>query len=61
MRVAAFSSGPLAYIDERSPTGAHRVEIRIRDVMLLLSEHPAAGALTSRRRLRRIIVPPILV
>ena len=48
----------LAYIEARSPRGARRVQRRIQVVINLLLQHPHAGRLTSKRRLRRIIASP---
>jgi plasmid stabilization system protein ParE len=52
----------LAYIIERSPNGARRVQTRIKVLSDLLLEHPNAGQRTSlkglaasRRRLIRIL------
>lgn len=49
----------LAYIAERSPQGARRVQERIQAIVGLLVEHPHSGHLTSlRRHVRRIVATP---
>jgi toxin ParE1/3/4 len=48
----------LAYIAARSPQGARRVQARIQVIINLLLQHPRAGQLTNKGRLRRIIVAP---
>jgi len=48
----------LDYIDERSPQGANRVKLRILEMTTLLLQHPQVGTLTTKRRLRRIVVYP---
>jgi toxin ParE1/3/4 len=48
----------LAYIAERSPQGAHKVQARIRAVTALLLQYPLSGQLTSESGLRRIVTPP---
>jgi toxin ParE1/3/4 len=48
----------LAYIAARSPQGARRVQARIQVIINLLLQHPRAGQLTNKGRLRRIIATP---
>jgi toxin ParE1/3/4 len=48
----------LAYIEQRSPSGARQVKMRIRSVIDLLSQHPHAGRLTSKGGLRRVVAYP---
>ena len=48
----------LAYIAERSPRGARKVQARILAMTVLLAGHPLSGQLTSVRGLRRIGTPP---
>jgi toxin ParE1/3/4 len=48
----------LAYISARSPQGARRVQARIQVIINLLLQHPRAGRLTDKGRLRRIIASP---
>ena len=48
----------LAYIEERSPLGAHHVQARIQVIIELLLRHPRAGQLTSSRRVRRLVGSP---
>ncbi|MBM7850717.1 plasmid stabilization system protein ParE [Methylopila capsulata] len=48
----------LSNVAERSPQGARAVRARIQTVVELLREHPHSGQLTSRPRLRRIVVVP---
>jgi plasmid stabilization system protein ParE len=48
----------LAYIEARSPQGARRVQARIQVIIDLLLQHPHAGQLTSKGRLRRVIASP---
>ena len=57
-RAAAELQEVLAYLEERSPLGAHHVQARIQAVVDLLLRHPRAGQLTSNRRLRRLVVSP---
>ncbi|MDV2984386.1 UNVERIFIED_CONTAM: type II toxin-antitoxin system RelE/ParE family toxin [Methylobacteriaceae bacterium AG10] len=47
-----------AYIAERSPQGARRVQRRSRTVIDLLLEHPRSGRPTSLPRMRRIVATP---
>lgn len=58
LRAAAELDKVLAYIEERSPQGAGHVKTRIQEMMALLLQHPHAGHLTSKSRLRRMIVYP---
>jgi toxin ParE1/3/4 len=57
-RAAAELEETLAYIEERSPLGAQRVQARIQAIIDLLLRHPRAGQLTSNGRLRRLVVSP---
>jgi len=57
-RVAAELEEVLAYIEERSPRGARRVQSRIQAITNLLLEHPKAGQLTSNGRLRQMVASP---
>jgi toxin ParE1/3/4 len=58
LRGAAELDKVLAYIDERSPQGARRVQMRIQAIINLLLQHPHAGQRTSKGRLRRIVASP---
>jgi toxin ParE1/3/4 len=58
LRGAADLDKVLAYIEARSPEGAHRVQTRIQVIIDLLLQHPHAGQLTSKGRLRRMIASP---
>ena len=57
-RAAAELDEVLAYIGARSPRGARRVQTRIQVIINLLLQHPYAGQLTSKGRLRRMIASP---
>lgn len=57
-RAAAELDEVLAYIKARSPQGARRVQARIQAIINLLLQHPHAGQLTSKGRLRRVIASP---
>lgn len=57
-RAAAELDEVLAYIEARSPQGARRVHTRIQVIINLLLQHPHAGQLTSKGRLRRMIAFP---
>ena len=57
-RAAAELEEVLAYIEERSPLGAHHVQARIKALTDLLLRHPRAGQLTSNGRLRLLVVSP---
>jgi plasmid stabilization system protein ParE len=48
----------LAHIEMHSPQGARNVKTRIQEVILLLTQHPQAGPVTSVGRLRRIVASP---
>ena len=61
LRAAAELDKVLAYVDERWPRGAHHVKTRIQEMTVLLSRHPHASHLTSKSRLRRMIVYPYLI
>ncbi|WP_036293726.1 type II toxin-antitoxin system RelE/ParE family toxin [Methylosinus sp. PW1] len=58
LRAAAELERVLAYIDGRSPEGAHRVKRRIHNVLEAVVSHPNVGVATSRLGLRRIVVYP---
>ena len=58
LRGAAELDQVLDYIEMLSPQGAHHVRARIRTIIDLLLQHPQAGQLTSKGRLRRMIVSP---
>ncbi|GJE68940.1 type II toxin-antitoxin system RelE/ParE family toxin [Methylorubrum podarium] len=55
---AAELDAVLAYIAERSPQGARRVQRRIRTVIDLLLEHTRSGRPTRLPRMRRIVATP---
>ncbi len=57
-RAAAELEEILAYIEERSPTGARHVQARIKTITDLLLLHPKAGQITSNYRLRRMVTSP---
>jgi plasmid stabilization system protein ParE len=57
-RAAAELDEVLAYIEARSPQGARRVQRRIQVIINLLLQHPHAGQLTNKGRLRRMIASP---
>jgi plasmid stabilization system protein ParE len=48
----------LAYIDERSPQGARKVQARIQRLTNLTLEHPLAGSRTQNKRVRRLVARP---
>jgi len=48
----------LAYIHERSPQGARKVQARIHELITLTLEHPYAGARTRNKRARRLVAYP---
>ena len=58
LRGAAELDNILATIAEQSPQGVRRVQARIQTIISLLLRHPHAGQLTSKRRLRRVVVYP---
>jgi toxin ParE1/3/4 len=58
LRGAAELDKVLAYIEERSPQGALHVQTRIQTIINLLLQHPHAGQLTSKGRLRRMVASP---
>ena len=58
LRGAAELDQVLDYIEARSPQGARHVPIRTQFTIDLLLQYPRAGQLTSKDRLRRIIVSP---
>lgn len=58
LRAAAELDEILAYIDERSPQGARNVKVRVHEMIALLLQHPHAGPLTSKSRLRRMVAYP---
>jgi toxin ParE1/3/4 len=50
--------GILAYLEDRSPTGARSVGGRLLEVIELVASHPGLGRPTDRPRQRRIVVTP---
>jgi toxin ParE1/3/4 len=58
LRGAAELDKVLVYIEERSPQGARHVRARIQAIVNLLVQHPHAGQLTSKGRLRRVVASP---
>lgn len=58
LRGASELNEALDYIKAQSPQGALHVQARIQTIINLLLEHPHAGQLTSKRRLRRMVVSP---
>jgi toxin ParE1/3/4 len=58
LRAAVELDEILADIEAQSPQGARRVRTRIQVIINLLLQHPHAGQLTSKGRLRRMIVSP---
>ena len=58
IRAAAELDEILGSIDEQSPQGARHVKERLRAVIDLLLQYPDAGRLTSKGRLRRVVVYP---
>jgi len=58
LRGAAELDEVLASIAARSPQGSRRVQARIHIIINLLLQHPRAGQLTNKGRLRRIIASP---
>jgi plasmid stabilization system protein ParE len=48
----------LAYIRERSPSGAETVAQRISEAIDLLTDHPRAGRATTRVSARRLSLSP---
>lgn len=48
----------LGYIEVESPQGASRLRERIRDIFLLLAQHPYAGQATDLPGVRRLFVSP---
>lgn len=58
LRGAAELDKILDYIEARSPQGARHVQARIQVIVDLLLRHPHAGQLTSKGRLRRMMIPP---
>ena len=48
----------LAYIDERSPQGARRVQARLLEIMNLLARHASIGTATACRPRRRLVAAP---
>jgi toxin ParE1/3/4 len=48
----------LAYIAERSPQGARKIQERIQAITVLLVQYPHSGRLTSESGLRQIGTPP---
>ena len=58
LRGAAELDKVLSYIEAQSPQGARRVQTRIQVIINLILQHPHAGRLTSKGRLRRMIASP---
>jgi toxin ParE1/3/4 len=58
LRAAEELDHVLSLIDQRSPQGARQVKARIQAIVDLIAMHPHAGQLTSKRRLRRVVVHP---
>jgi len=58
LRAAAELDKVLAHIEAQSPQGARRVQARIQAIINLLLQHPHAGQLTSKGRLRRMVASP---
>jgi plasmid stabilization system protein ParE len=58
LRAAAELDEVLTYIETRSPQGARRVQTRIQVIINLLLQHPHAGQLTRKGRLRRVVASP---
>jgi plasmid stabilization system protein ParE len=54
LRGAAELDKILVTIAQQSPQGARRVQRRIQAIISLLLQHPHAGRLTSKGRLRRL-------
>jgi toxin ParE1/3/4 len=48
----------LAYLDDQSPQGRQRVEMRLRAALETLPTFPFAGGATSRTGIRRLLVSP---
>ena len=57
-RALAELAAILDFVAERSPTGARRIQYRIRTLIELLPDFPHSGQLTSVERLRRLVVIP---
>lgn len=57
-RAAAELDDILTYIAARSPSGAERVQSRLRATLSMLADNPGLGRRTSNKRLRRIIATP---
>lgn len=58
LRGAAELDKILDYIEAQSPQGARHVQTRIQFIIDLLLQHPHAGQLVTKGRLRRMIVSP---
>jgi plasmid stabilization system protein ParE len=48
----------LSYIEQRSPQGADSVRKRINELLDLISKYPWAAPLTTRGRMRRLVMNP---
>jgi len=48
----------LAYLDQKNPQGARKVQRRLQAAMDLLLRHPFAGSVTARPGVRRLQVRP---
>jgi plasmid stabilization system protein ParE len=57
-RAVAELDEALSFIERQSPKGALSVKERIQEVIALLLQHPHAGPLTNKSRLRRIVAYP---
>ena len=58
LEAAAELDQVLTTIEDKSPSGARNVRLRIQAVANLLLQHPRAGQLTRGRRLRRMRAAP---
>ena len=57
-RALAELDAVLDFVAERSPSGARRIQQRIRSLIDLLPNFPNAGQQTSVAQLRRLVVTP---
>ena len=58
LRAAAELDKILGHIEKHSPRGGHRAQARIQAVINLLLQHPHAGEITTKGRLRRAVASP---
>jgi plasmid stabilization system protein ParE len=58
LRAAQQLNAALDYIVERNPRGARKIQSRIQDIMLLISQYPFAGNSTKRSGIRSIVTTP---